>query len=511
VLLVLDQFEQWLFARPGEEQTDLVGALRHCDGEHVQAIVLVRDDFWLAASRFMRDLEIDLEPNSNIALVDLFDLQHARKVLIAFGRAYGKMPERDRDQTREQIAFLDQAIAGLEQEGKVVSVRLALFAEMIKGKPWTPATLRDVGGTEGVGVTFLEETFASPQANPKHHLHQKAAQAALKALLPQTGTDIKGKMHSEVELRDASGYASRHRDFTDLMHILDSELRLITPTEPDSSGEGQSAGLPGGRYYQLTHDYMVHSLRDWLTRKQRETRRGRAELRLAERATIWTTKPENRHLPSVLEWATIRLLTKKRDWTEPQRRPMQRAGRVHRVRGLGLAILIGLLTWGGIEGYGTLRASALVESVKTTSTTRVPDLIEQLRPYRRWARRPFADLLSTTENDSDPHLRASLASLALWPGDARRADYLYDRLLGASPVDLLVIWRILHQHHQGIEERLWSVLDDPNADPDQRFRVACALANTGSDQVENRWDTVFPFITERLLAPRSRIPEITRC
>ena len=26
---------------------------------------MVRDDFWLAASRFMRDLEIDLEPNRN--------------------------------------------------------------------------------------------------------------------------------------------------------------------------------------------------------------------------------------------------------------------------------------------------------------------------------------------------------------------------------------------------------------------------------------------------------------
>ena len=60
MLLVLDQFEQWLFARRGEENTELVAALRQCDGEHVQAIVLVRDDFWLAATRFMRDLEIDL-------------------------------------------------------------------------------------------------------------------------------------------------------------------------------------------------------------------------------------------------------------------------------------------------------------------------------------------------------------------------------------------------------------------------------------------------------------------
>ena len=61
----------------------------------------------------------------------------------------------------EQGAFLDQAVAELAREGKVICVRLALFAEMVKGKPWTPATLEEVGGTEGVGVTFLEETFSS--------------------------------------------------------------------------------------------------------------------------------------------------------------------------------------------------------------------------------------------------------------------------------------------------------------------------------------------------------------
>jgi hypothetical protein len=267
----------------------------------------------------MRDLEIDLEPNANIALVDLFDLQHAHKVLTAFGTAYGKLPDCDRDRTREQASFLNQAVAGLAQDGRVISVRLALFAEMVKGRPWIVAALQEVGGTEGVGVTFLEETFSSPQANPKHRLHQKAAQAVLKALLPRTGTDIKGQMRSDAELRQASGYAGQPREFDELVRILDHDLRLITPTDPEGltdevsvgwverrmAAEGPpsaSAGAEGqrlvergsihptrttGRYYQLTHDYLVHSLRDWLTRKQRETRRGRAELRLAERAALW--------------------------------------------------------------------------------------------------------------------------------------------------------------------------------------------------------------------------------
>ena len=145
-----------------------------------------------------------------------------------------------------------------------------------------------------------------------------------------------------------------------MIAILDHDLRLITPTDPAcSTGEVSSASTGSERCYQLTHDYLVHSLRDWLTRKQRETRRGRAELRLADRTALWSARPENRRLPSVLEWANIRLLTKKSDWSQPQERMMRRAGRVHGLRGLSLAILMALASWGGIEGYGALRASAL--------------------------------------------------------------------------------------------------------------------------------------------------------
>ena len=200
VLLVLDQFEQWLHAKRGEENTELVAALRQCDGEHVQAVVMVRDDFWMAATRFMRDLEIRLLEGENSAAVDLFDLDHARKVLVAFGRAFGRLPENASDASKDQNDFLKESVNGLAEEGKVISVRLALFAEMMKGKPWTPATLKEVGGTKGVGVTFLEETFSASTAPPEHRLHQKAAQAVLKALLPESGTDIKGQMRSRQEL-----------------------------------------------------------------------------------------------------------------------------------------------------------------------------------------------------------------------------------------------------------------------------------------------------------------------
>ena len=84
--------EQWLHADHDvrDKQHELVRALRHCDGTNVQCMIMVRDDFAMAAARFMRRLEIRLIESDNFATVDPFDLVHARKVLREFGLAYDR-------------------------------------------------------------------------------------------------------------------------------------------------------------------------------------------------------------------------------------------------------------------------------------------------------------------------------------------------------------------------------------------------------------------------------------
>jgi serine/threonine protein kinase/formylglycine-generating enzyme required for sulfatase activity len=503
VLLVLDQFEQWLHARRREENTELVTALRHCDGERVQGLVLVRDDFWVTASRFMRELEIRLVDGENSTLVDLFDPRHAKKVLTAFGQAYGALPERIVDLKNEQQFFLDESISGLAEDGKIISVRLALFAEMMKGKPWTPSTLKDVGGTKGVGVTFLEETFSASTAPPEHRLHQKAAQAVLKVMLPESGTDIKGQMKSRQELLEASGYANRPRDFDDLIHILDPELRLITPTEPEGSSSEDRPTASNGQYYQLTHDYLVHSLRDWLTRKQRETRRGRAELRLAERSASWNAKPENRQLPSALEWAIIRLLTRKQNWTDLQRRMMRRAGRVHGVRGTTLAIALTLLAWGGSEVRGRLRAQMLLDTLLNSPLSDLPGIILELKPYRTWVdpllKRAYAEAKADGNSQKQLH-----AALALLPVDDAQAAYLQDRLLGADAGDVGILRQSFAAHKQTLVSKCWTVLEKPTEE-DQGKALQAASALAVYDAENPRWASVRLDVANRLVAENAYV------
>jgi hypothetical protein len=273
----------------------------------------------------------------------------------------------------------------------------------------------------------------------------------LKALLPEAGTDIKGHMRSQQEVLEASGYASRPKDFDELLRILDSEIRLITPTDPEGNedaevaafartrGDAEVAPNPHSgecgytRYYQLTHDYLVHSLREWLTRKQKETRRGRAELLLADRAAVWNARAENRQLPSLVQWTQIRWWTVKKNWTSPQRKMMRKAGRYHGTRGLVLGAILVVATLTGlvirdhvVERENANRAAVLVERVFDADITQVLGIVNEMEMYRAWTDPRLKEAKEKSANDSRKQLHASLALL---PVDSEQVKYLYERLL----------------------------------------------------------------------------------
>ncbi len=427
VLVVLDQFEQWLHSHPEANDGDLVRALRQCDGAGLQAILLVRDDFWMAIARFLRVLEVRPIEGFNSTAVEPFDARHAGRVLAELGRAFGRLHD---PAGPEEARFLERAVKELAgPDGRIIPVRLTLLAEMLRHREWTPATLRDLGGFEGIGMMFLEETFCAASAPPAHRMHQQAAQAVLKALLPEPSSDLKGRMRPASALRAAAGYVDRPVEFDELMALLDNELRMVTPVDPSAveagagaaaaKDRGSSAAATSGEtaapaeaveadsvststsvelsassrelpapalrdetYYQLTHDYLVPPVRQWLTRKQRETRRGRAELRLATITALWRERPESRRLPSLLEWLMIVGLTRPAGWSDDERRMMRSATRHFLLRAAAAVLLAGGLAWAIAGRNARERAGSLLAHAVDADYRDLPGMFPELENYR---------------------------------------------------------------------------------------------------------------------------------
>ena len=294
LFLVLDQFEQWLQAHPDEPDAALVRALRQCDGRRVAALVLVRDDFWMAVTRFLRAVDIPLVQGGNAAAVELLDARHTRKVLEGFGRALGQLPGPGGAVTDETEHFFQKAVSGLiDADGRVIPMRLSLFTEVVRNRPWTPETLRALRDVDGIGVKFLDDCFTKPQY--KHY--GAAAKKVLLKLLPPPTSVIRGRPCGGGELRAAAGYAEQPGEFAELMRVLAGDLRLVTVAETDGSTPDQAGTDPDApaasaeTRYQLAHDFLVRPTRQWLDREQGSTRPGRARLRLERVTASWLERP----------------------------------------------------------------------------------------------------------------------------------------------------------------------------------------------------------------------------
>lgn len=505
ILIVLDQFEQWLHARSDAAGDELIRAIRQCDGQHLQCLVSVRDDFWMAVTHFMDELEVLPVPGNNTAAIDLFSKRHAKKVLAAIGQAYGALPPRIQDFNAEQQAFLENAVSELSRQGLVIPVQLTLFAEMVKELPWSRSTLRSLGGIEGVGVAFLEQTFSGPMANPAHRRHQQAAREVLQSLLSDSGGDIKGAMRSYSELLQISGYASRSADFVALLRILDSDLRLISPTDPAGlesvSGTGERTG--GERYYHLTHDYLVPALRDWLTRKQKETRRGRAELVLAERAAAWAQRPARHTLPSLWEWLNIVLFAPRHVKSHPDlhRRLLMAARRHYAGRIVATCFLLAALAWGAQIQRARSSAQAMVDALQSASTHDVPRIIDDLQDQRAWADPLLRQMWKSTPDGS---IEQTHAAMALLPVDPAVQPLLAERLLTAAPADYFALRECLWQFgvESALAQQMWSELTNESQDAGRRFRAGLAVARpiTMTPEQSGKWQKVAGMFAAQLVA-----------
>ncbi|MCA9225620.1 MAG: SUMF1/EgtB/PvdO family nonheme iron enzyme [Planctomycetales bacterium] len=385
-------------------------ALRQCDGYAVQALLVVRDDFWLALNRFMNSLELPLQEGVNCLMVDRFDERHAKTVLQTLGTAYGRLPRHCEETTAEQRDFVEKAASLLALNGRVSPVSLALFVEFMKSRDWSPETLRAFDGPAGIPGALLDSMFMSAQSPFRQRQHAAAATRVLECLLPPSGVEINNQTRSLAELQTAAGYGADTDSFKDLIRLLDLELRLIAPAAPiilkgsnEQSRLRKSQDTPsstspvledknttpsetlGAGDYQLTHDYLVSALRAWLRRYQATTPQGRASLLLKDRTDEWQASRDARLLPNWYEYLTIAMRTSRHLRTGAEQAMLSRARhRLARRASIGfsiVAIVMIVLTWVWIR-HQSARREAMMDNLLVARSEDVMPIAEGIRPWR---------------------------------------------------------------------------------------------------------------------------------
>jgi formylglycine-generating enzyme required for sulfatase activity len=125
----------------------------------------------------------------------------------------------------------------------------------------------------------------------------------------------------------------------------------------------------------------------------------------------------------------------------------------------------------------------------------VPGIVSEIEPYRQWA-----DSLLRGENaKAAASSREKLhTSLALLPVDPGPVDYLYGRLLDATPNEVPVIRDFLAPHKDSLLDKLWAVAEAPEKGKEsQRLRSAAAMSMY--DPEGERWDKVREAVANELV------------
>ncbi|MEM9588795.1 MAG: AAA family ATPase, partial [Planctomycetota bacterium] len=471
-VIVLDQFEQVLNWSSEEHREQVAFAMRQADGARLRFVLVVRDEFWSAISRWMRDLDVPLRDGRNAMGLERFSREHAAKVLRTWADASGKIDVDDE--------FIGSAIELVAVGERVIPVRLALLATVLGDADWTHARLQEFSSRGSLSGYYLDSVLGelAPAAVQQF---SGPAQAVLRRLTPDSG-QIRGHVRSAEELKEACRDLGRNvgqSEFDDLVDRLDRQLHLITPAENANRS---------GAHYQLPHDFLVPELRQWLDASDQKTASGRAAVDLRHSSDRWIGDPHSRNLAGPIDCLRFGLLTRPAD--QQQREFVKTSALKHLLRGVVISALAAILIIS--FQFVLLRSDgkAVVSRLVSSSIDQLPDAIAETRKKHYWTQHPLAAKWSVAERESDEVVRDRIALVKL-RDEPDQSSYLAQRLIEVEPPMRLLITRqmeldLFGDDRNAVADHLAAVLGDESQPVATRLNAAIGLGRL--DPKHSAWD-----------------------
>ncbi|MCG8599064.1 MAG: SUMF1/EgtB/PvdO family nonheme iron enzyme, partial [Verrucomicrobiales bacterium] len=471
LLIVVDQFEQHLH-RVDPESDALSAAFEVIDGERVKVLLSVRDDFWISATQFFSGLSIDLDTGRNAGAVDLFDKKHARDVLIRFGRGINSLPAFPAELERAQKRFVRTVIREIAVDGRVSPVQLSLIVEKFRDRPWEVAEWDRVGGISGIGVSYVKSCFEKHFSDEQRPVMVEASHRIFRELIPEDASKIKGESRSRSELRELVSSLGVVVEFDQLIYLLVRTFRLLSPS--------QAIGKTEEGHYNLSHDYLVPVLRNWIDEEKQRTKQGRAQLLLRDRAKIWKLDGTWRSLPSFAEWCRIVFFARSSEWNDSECSMMKRTSIRETIR-VSLCVICGsiLLIW-AINASQSRLASRLYSDLKS----RGMESFDSLQPKFQDLRKKIVPILEKSIEDSDGvSANVVFSQRVLYRMGQLDAVSHVESVLALEPRELRSGIQSMGAFDGKCIEVLNSIASD-NSQPERAFRSKVLLALTSEELVD---------------------------
>lgn len=390
LLIVIDQFEQWLSVYGRRKDTQLQQALSLCDGNHLQAVLIFRDEFITAATTLLRSCHARLQDGYSWFPIHPLTADEAASVLehlrpTAPTDGTGTQSPVTQDSIRKYASGLLQELD--KREKGVCPAWVVLVARFLRKHAANPDQLLHQHSWADVAFSHIRELL---EVSGKKH--PSAATLFPDIIRCFVGAETDGDLRRHVsfaEFQNACLKDTAETAINDALQCLETGDLIMSMQVTMDNNEV--------RFWQLTHEVWTRPLRHWLEQLPQT----KAESLLAGRTAAWIRSGEARHLLNTRELLQVtRHVPVKRRSLDQQRFLQRSKWKVVRNWVLTATIAMPVLVWPAFQAtYWQWKSQNLGKDLLISEVTTCP-----------WLWRPL--VISTLSSELDDRQRAHSAAYA---------------------------------------------------------------------------------------------------
>ena len=367
LLLVIDQFEQWLLRYGRDQQSELLSALQLCNGSRVQALLIFREEFLSLAWELLGRCGEQLRDGENtFRLAPLQNSQTAALLLEHILAKSAQLPGSFTPAAQTALSKHIERILSTIPGNQILPVQIVLLARYVLKHFAAPEKLAAVACFEDVMNDHIRDIFEDPHAPLAQH--RSLLISIFRRLLPESNTLPRRAEVLEDLFPPSTSSVSSHSGTPHAVLQFLSAAGVLMPV-PSSA---VAAAAPAPPSWQLTHEFWTEPLRRWLD-DQPETS---AEKLLHDIAERWHHHPRRANLPSLAEYFLIRRVRHRNS----REASLMKAAHKHFLRLMATAVAgIAAITYGAFR-IQARQYQQFISSASANSLLELPPVPSWLRP-----------------------------------------------------------------------------------------------------------------------------------